>query len=423
MLSRIVVRSFARGYRRKLLSVVAVTLGITAATAVGNVSLEVGDRVSRELRSFGANILVTSAAEGLSAPVGGEDYRPAGAGTFLAEADLVKLKKIFWRNNIMAFAPWLDFAASVDGRRALLAGTWFDKPLQVDKNEIVRTGVRHLHPGWKVLGDWPDDRDATACLVGRRLAERLGAAKPGRSIEVRLGPRMGRFRVVGLLETGGPEDEQVLAPLATVQAMAGLEARVRRVEVSALTKPEDAFARSDVTRLTPEEFDRWFCTPYVSSIAYQIQQAIPGAEARPVFQVSETEGRILNQVGILVWLLAAAALVVCALAVTSMTLATVLQRRAEIGLYKSLGATDARVAGVFLFESAVIGLAGGVFGFLAGSLAARRLSLSVFGLPTGMHWTAFPGAVVLALLVTIAGSAWPLGQALRISPVAALRNE
>src|SRR5581483_8884030 len=289
--------------------------------------------------------------------------------------------------------------------------------------EIVRTGVRHLHPGWKVLGDWPDDRDATACLVGRRLAERLGAAKPGRSIEVRLGPRMGRFRVVGLLETGGPEDEQVLAPLATVQAMAGLEARVRRVEVSALTKPEDAFARSDVTRLTPEEFDRWFCTPYVSSIAYQIQQAIPGAEARPVFQVSETEGRILNQVGILVWLLAAAALVVCALAVTSMTLATVLQRRAEIGLYKSLGATDARVAGVFLFESAVIGLAGGVFGFLAGSLAARRLSLSVFGLPTGMHWTAFPGAVVLALLVTIAGSAWPLGQALRISPVAALRNE
>src|SRR5208283_4233513 len=171
------------------------------------------------------------------------------------------------------------------------------------------------------------------------------------------------FQVRGVLETGGPEDDQLLATLATVQRLAGLEGKVRRVEVSALTKPEDAFARSDVTRLTGEEFDRWYCTPYVSSIAYQIQQAIPEAQAKPVYHVAETEGRIMNRVGVLMALLVVAALVAAGLAVASMMLATVLERSEEIGLFKALGATDARVAAVFLLEACAIGVLGGVAGY------------------------------------------------------------
>ena len=112
----------------------------------------------------------------------------------------------------------------------------------------------------------------------------------------------------------------------------------------------------------PKQFDRWYCTPYVRSIANQIQQAIPGAEAKPVYQVAETEGKILGRVGILLWVLAAAALITAGLAVASMMLATVLERRAEIGLFKSLGATDSRVATVFLLEASGIGLAGGALG-------------------------------------------------------------
>jgi putative ABC transport system permease protein len=100
----------------------------------------------------------------------------------------------------------------------------------------------------------------------------------------------------------------VLAPLASVQRWAGMEGKIRRIEISALTKPEDAFARSDVSRLSGEEFDRWYCTPYVSAIAYQIQQAIPEAQAKPVYHVAETEGRILDRVGALMALLVVAAL-------------------------------------------------------------------------------------------------------------------
>src|SRR3989442_1657445 len=62
MLARIVRESLTRGRRRKLLSGVAVALGITVATTLATLALDVGDKVSRELRSFGANISVTPAA-------------------------------------------------------------------------------------------------------------------------------------------------------------------------------------------------------------------------------------------------------------------------------------------------------------------------------------------------------------------------
>jgi putative ABC transport system permease protein len=440
MLVRILLESLARRRRRKLLSALAVALGIAAAATVGTLSLDIGDKVSRELRSYGANLSITPAADSLAITVGGVDYRPAGTGAYIPEDELVKLKKIFWRNNIVAFAPFLYVPAEVDGRRAVLIGTWFEKLLPVDKSEVFATGLKKLHPAWKVAGAWPDDKDGMGVLVGRRLAARLGLGA-GSAITVTLagdpcrGAPCGRpdgagtrpaptnlFQVRGVLETGGGEDDQVLAPLATVQSLAGLEGKVRRIEVSALTKPEDAFARSGVSKLSPEELDRWYCTPYVSSIAYQIQQAIPEAQVKPIYQVADTEGEILNRVSILMGVLAMAALVTAGLAVASMMLATVLERRAEIGLFKSLGATDARVVTLLLLEAGVLGLAGGSAGYVLGSVLAWRLALAVFGVPIGIHLVMLPVCLAVALVLTLAGSAIPLGRALKVSPAVVLRD-
>lgn len=431
MLTRIVGRSLTRRRRRKLLTLLAVTLGIAVTTAVSTIALDVGDRVGRELRSFGANIALTPVADSLPVSLGGTDYRPIGAGAYLAESDLLKLRKIFWRNNIMAFAPFLDVPVQAQGRRLTLVGTWFDQDLSTGKSEAFHTGVKSLHPSWKVEGQWPTDDDAAECLVGRRLARSLGIQIRS-SLALRVAPGSNSapqstaaavLAVRGIVETGGDEDDQIFAPLALAQKLAGLEGRVRRAEVSALTKPEDAFARSDVTKMSAEEFDRWYCTPYVSAICYQIQQVIPAAEAKPIYRVAETEGRILNRVGALMALLAVAAMVTSTLAVASMMFATVLERRAEIGLFKSLGATDARVATIFLLEAFVVGLLGGLAGYFAGSLMAQRLGVVVFGVPAQINWVILPAALALALLVTLAGSALPLARGLKLSPVAVLRDE
>jgi putative ABC transport system permease protein len=439
MLSRIVGQSLNRGRRRKLLSLLAVTLGIAVVTAVAAIGLDVGDRVNYELRSMGANIEVTPASDGLPVSVGGVDFRPAGTGAYLNEADLINIKRIFWEHNILAMAPQLDVPVRIDGRSVVLIGTWFDHTMTVDTDAKFTTGIRALHGGWKVTGRWPAARDQDGVLVGSRLARSLGLS-PGDKIEAstvrddRLRASLepvgtikeqsyASFVVRGIVETGSAEDAEFLAPLAAVQRLSGLEGKVRRVEVSALAKPDDARARMDVSRMTPREYEMWSCTNYVATIASEIQQAIPGSEAKPVRRAEETEGRILNRVGMLMATLAGAALLAAALAMASVMLANVFERRAEIGLFKSLGATDARVASIFLLEAAMIGVAGGAAGYFLGSLLANRLSAGIFGSAIGLHWIILPLVMGLAVVVTLGGSTLPLLDGLKIPASVALRSE
>jgi putative ABC transport system permease protein len=425
MLSRIVGRSLSRRRRRKLLGIAAVALGIAVTTAVSTLSLDVGDKVNRELRSFGANISVTPAADSLSVSVGGVDYRPAGSGAYLPESSLAQIKKIFWRNNIMAFAPYLDASARVGNRHVAVVGTWFEHNLVISKKEAFRTGIEQLHPSWRVRGAWPRSGQAE-CLVGSRLAKEIGA-RPGKPLTLSSasGTEAGLpLRVSGILSpTGEGPDLELLVPLSLLQKFTGLTGKIRRIEVSALTKPEDALARSNLAHLSAETFERWYCSPYAASIAYQIQQAVPGAQASPVYRVANTEGRVLHSIGLVMAILAIVSLLTAALAVASMMFATVLERKAEIGLFKSLGATDARVASIFMFEALAVGLIGGLAGYGLGSLIAWRLSVAVFGVPTAVHWVILPIVVALALVVSVAGSFVPVEQGLKISPAAVLRNE
>src|SRR5262249_59257143 len=96
--------------------------------------------------------------------------------------------------------------------------------------------------------------------------------------------------------------------LETAQQFAGRPGQVSRVQVGALIKPEDNFARKDISRMTRAEYDRWYCTPYISSIAHQIQEQLPMAVARPIRRVAENEGRILRQVHLLMLLVSLAAM-------------------------------------------------------------------------------------------------------------------
>src|SRR3981081_4560430 len=108
MFIRLVADSFSRRPRHKLLTGAALALGMALATAALSVALDVGDRLAREFRSLGANLVVTPQADSLPLEIGGVDYRPANAGAYLPESDLPKLKTIFWHLNIVAFAPTLE---------------------------------------------------------------------------------------------------------------------------------------------------------------------------------------------------------------------------------------------------------------------------------------------------------------------------
>ncbi len=177
MFLRIVSDSFTRKPRRKVLTAAALALGMAVATATLEVALDVGDRLAREFRSLGANLLVTPASDTLPLEIGGVDYRPVDAGAYLPEGDLGKLKTIFWRNNVVGFAPFLDVPVAIASAGAQpdaheeLIGTWYSHTVPVPDEQQIRDGS--FSDRSVVAHRWPV---VFRCLRGSRGGRGAGAA-------------------------------------------------------------------------------------------------------------------------------------------------------------------------------------------------------------------------------------------------------
>src|SRR6201997_4863242 len=99
--------------------------------------------------------------------------------------------------------------------------------------------------------------------------------------------------------------------------------------------------------MTPEVYDRWYCSPYVQSIAYQLQEVVPHSHAEQIRQVAQNEGTVLARIQGLMLLITVASLLASALAVSAAMATTILERRGEVGLMKALGAGNVSVAALF----------------------------------------------------------------------------
>ena len=417
MFLRLLYESFRRQKRRKLLAGVAIMLGVGVATAMIAVATDIGDKISRELRTYGANLIVTPQEDTLDVEIGGVNLKPPSDGAYLNEADLPKIKGMFWRNNIVGFAPMLPVSVTVGEQKGLtLLGTYFSRQVVFGQQDFV-TGVRTTHPWWKVQGAWPDDNSEDV-LLGDHLAARLKRT-PGQEIEIAGRPR----RIAGILSTGGPEDDQMVAPLPLAQQILGRPGAVRRIFVSAVTKPEDAFARRDPKSMSPEMYDRWYCSPYAQSIAFQLQEAIPHSHAEQIRQVAQNEGIVLSRIQGLMLLITLAALLASALAVSASMATAVIERRSEVGLMKALGAGNLAVAVLFFAEAGLLALLAGAAGFAGGALLAREIGHSIFDSRITIQPVLLPVILTIAVLVTFAGSAAAIWRAVKFDPVYALRGD
>ena len=442
MFFRLLMESFRRQRRRKTLAGLAILLGTTAVTAMLALATTIGDRIHNELAVYGANIVVYPAADQLDVKVGGVDVKPASGGAYLKESDLKKLRGIFWANNITGVSPELPVriigkTASGNAVDAAATGMWFGHSLSNGGGSALITGAPVLHPLWKLNGAWPSEAvtesSAAEVAVGNELASRLGL-RVGDTIQATPQLASGQkiaLRVTGIVTTDDATDDQLLLPLNAAQAIVGTPDAVRRVEVSARTKPEDAFARKDPDSLSPKLREVWYCRPYANSIAYQIREAIPGARAEQVRRVEQSEGNVLKRISGLMWLISAAAMLAAGFAVSAAMATAILERQGEIGLMRSLGASKGAIAMLFYAETGLLALFTGALGYLVGSGLAAWLGARIFGMGSGETLTIvgalnpvlLPVIVALALVVAIAGSTPAIRRALTMEPSAILRAD
>lgn len=410
---------------------VTIALGASLATAMLNIMLDVGDKVNQELKAYGANITVVPKENSLLTDLYALDGQEETAAAHLKEDDLGKIKTIFWGFNILDFTPFVNTTVVLDDETEVkLTGTWFNHHLALNTGEELDAGIHSLRSWWDVKnGQWLDEqKEGTAnggVMVGTVLAERLGISS-GDSLHVKTSDGEKTLSVVGVFDSGGDEDEQIFTTLATAQELSGTKGLIDSIEVSALTTPDNELAKKAATKgpgsLSPADYETWYCTAYVSSICYQIQEAIPDSVASPVRQVAESEGNILDKTQLLMILITILSLFGSALGISNLVTASVMERSNEIGLLKAIGARDYRISGIVLTEIIITAVVGGVAGYFMGYGFAQIIGQTVFNSSIEMKPMVIPIVAVLIVIVTLAGSIPAIRMLLRLRPAEVLHG-
>ena len=197
------------------------------------------------------------------------------------------------------------------------------------------------------------------------------------------------------------------------------EGKYKKAEVSAITSPDDELAVKAAKNrdlLSGDEYDLWYCTAYVSSICFQIQEAIPQASAQPVRQIADSEGKILEKTELLMALITLMSLLGATLGISNLVTSSVMERSAELALLKAVGAKNGQVTRLVLTEILLTAVLGAAAGYFLGCGFAQIIGKTVFSSSIEMSGMVAFVVGVLILAVTLLGSIPAIRMILRLRP-------
>jgi len=180
MFLRILRKSLQKRKSRIAIAILSVIIGAAVATALISVSMDITEKVGTEFRKYGANLLVVPESDTIEVGFPGVDFGSVTEQKYINESDLWKIKSIFWRDNVLGFAPLLYqvVTAGEGGNKqsVVLVGTYFNKDVEIYEPDpgVFKTGIQTISPWWNVEGEWiTDQNDTTGSMIGSNVAEKL----------------------------------------------------------------------------------------------------------------------------------------------------------------------------------------------------------------------------------------------------------
>jgi putative ABC transport system permease protein len=375
MFWRILWRLLYASRGRLALAVIAVASGAAVCAALLNLDLDATDKLTREFRVLGANVVISAAQSG-------------DAAATLDTGALQQIEELHLPGVVAAPYLYLSAEAEATGNSAavIVAGAWLDE-------------VSRMNSWWKVDGNWVSARDSRSdCMIGEQAASRLGLI-PGQSVKIHYAGREATLRVAGIITAGSSEDSQIFMGLPLAQELAGLGPRASLIQITARGS-----------------------APEIEDVIRRLSIALPGLEVRPLRQLAQAEGRLLDRLRGLLFGTVLLILTLTSLGVLAAMAGLALERRRDVGLMKALGGSVRRIMRLFLAEATAIGFAGGICGFVVGMALSEWIGERVFSVPITPRLIVLPATLALMVLVSLAG-ALPLRLLGRVRPSDILRGE
>jgi putative ABC transport system permease protein len=357
-------------------------IGISTIVTLLAITETMTAEIEERLNKFGANIVMVPKTENLSLNYGGIDV---GGVSYevkeLDQADLARIHTIKNAKNIGVVAPKVLGPVRVNGQKVLLMGVIFDEELA-------------LKTWWQKKGRFPANPDEV--MLGSSVASVLGIA-PGDKMT--LGEAV--FKVSAVLSpTGASEDNAVIAPLQVAQAILGKEGKITLVEIA-------AFCRG--------------CP--IAEVTLQIAEVFPNAKVTAMRQAVMSKMQSIEMfksfsLGVSILVIGIGALLVM---VTMM--GSVNERTREIGIFRAIGFRQTHVMQIILLEALVLGVFGGILGFVLGNLVAWGIIPVVIkdGIFTGINYRLGGICLLMAAALSLLASLYPAFKAGRMDPSDALR--
>jgi putative ABC transport system permease protein len=339
--------------------------------------------ISNKLDALGANIIILPQSDDLSLSYGGMSIGGVAFDTqTLKDADVPKILKIEVRENISTISPKIIGVVQIEGKKVPLMGVLFQEETRLKK-------------WWKIRGTVPKSQEEV--LLGHEVAVKLFKSS-GDALAI----NGKRVRISGILdETGSQDDFLILGELAFVQRVLNKPGALSLIEVSA------------------------FCiTCPIEEIVRQISKELPHAKVTAIKQTLETKMEALGHfkkfsVGISVIVLLIGGLIVF----TNM-MASVNERKREIGIFRAIGFRKSHVVRIIFLEAFIIGLIAGMAGYVLGMGVSQVIGPMITG-TKGLRIFIDPllaiGAVFLSAFIGILSSAYPALHASQMDPTEALR--
>jgi len=385
---------------RYILPIIALIIGVSIASALLMVSMDIEEKIAMELREYGPNLIAVPESEEIELTIGGMDIGSITETKYIPEASAILFRelplevfegKLCVEPGVNAF---LYSVVKVDNKSdAILAGTWFD--------ELI-----FINAWWGITGDYP--QDDSSVVLGKTAAEKLDKSigdnilldyQEAYSNETGTHEYKNSkvFKITGIVSTGGEDDSRIFGNLDAVQNLTNKENKINILHISTLCNK---------------------CSP--DDIADIIEREVPGIDVLTVRQIANAERNTLNLIENLVGFISMVAVGTSVLAVMTTMTMSVIESRKEIGLMKAVGANNSTIGLLFFGEGCIIAVIGGIFGFGLGILISRMIGNYVFDSPIAIQWWVILVSLGVAFGTVVLASILPIKKALKVDPACVL---